>query len=164
MSATDCTQNEETKLCWKCEKYKPLSSFNKCADRKDGLQAHCKACASRMYFANIDKARERRRTPHYKQIGKRSRERLMKQALIQYGGKCRLCGNDQMWTLTLAHTFNNGHEERGRGGNHLARKLKLLGYPTDLGIAVECYNCNCAANKENSWRRIERDKWLKERS
>ena len=36
----------ETKICKKCGQELPLENFSKNAKMKDGLQNHCKACAS----------------------------------------------------------------------------------------------------------------------
>ena len=34
-----------TKKCMKCGRELPVSSFNKCRSRKDGLQTYCKECS-----------------------------------------------------------------------------------------------------------------------
>lgn len=43
------------KICWKCDKKKPLSEFNKNSRRPDGLQTSCWKCqamSSRKYYHN----------------------------------------------------------------------------------------------------------------
>ena len=45
----------EKKRCPRCGITKPMSEYSKNADRKDGLQSFCKACASEMYYHSIGK-------------------------------------------------------------------------------------------------------------
>ena len=47
----------ETKICKKCGQELPLENFSKNAKMKDGLQNHCRACASE-YSRNIWKRKK----------------------------------------------------------------------------------------------------------
>lgn len=47
----------ETKICKKCGRELPLDNFSKNAKMKDGLQNHCRACASE-YSRNIWKRKK----------------------------------------------------------------------------------------------------------
>ena len=47
----------ETKICKKCGRELPLENFSKNAKTKDGLQNHCRACASE-YSRNIWKRKK----------------------------------------------------------------------------------------------------------
>lgn len=59
-----------TKFCKSCENEKPLSSFSKAKDAKDGLNYLCKTCnatkARLWYSNNKDKARKRIKEYHCK--------------------------------------------------------------------------------------------------
>ncbi len=50
---------EETKICSTCKIRKPLSSFNKCSEKKDGLHFRCKECVHKYYENHSDHIKER---------------------------------------------------------------------------------------------------------
>jgi hypothetical protein len=62
-----------------------------------------------------------------------------------YGGKCELCGEDNLYFLTIDHIYGGGSEERRMlgGWEKLYRKLRDENYPKD-NYRLLCYNCNCA--------------------
>lgn len=74
---------------------------------------------------------------------KREHDRLRRQVIAGYGGRCACCGNDYLPHLTLDHLNGGGAEERraltGRG---IYRRLRREGFPP--GYQVLCWNCNAA--------------------
>jgi len=81
--------------------------------------------------------------------------RELMRAFEHYGGaKCACCSESEPAFLSLDHKNNDGVKQRllmgGRrdwGGHHLARKLRILGYPD--GYQVLCMNCNMGRRKNN---------------
>lgn len=54
------------------------------------------------------------------------------------------CGEDRIVALTLSHlTPNRKRGIYGHGGIGAYRRLRKAGYP-DIGVIVECLNCNVA--------------------
>ena len=112
---------EKTKRCAKCKGDKPLSDFNKCNKRKDGLRSYCKVCYS---LRNIQ---YRNNHP------KRYKDRRLKQnygiSLYDYNllflkqeGKCAICSTHQK---DLKSNLGVDH-------NHKTNKVRGL----------LCFNCN----------------------
>jgi hypothetical protein len=46
------------KRCQRCGEEKPLNEFNKRSNSRDGLQKHCRACASSYYQGNVVRHKE----------------------------------------------------------------------------------------------------------
>lgn len=71
--------------------------------------------------------------------------------LRQYGRTCACCAEANPLFLTVSHTFGDGAAHRLSLGNAKAsatkvmRDLRRRGWPKDLGIEVECFNCNMGA-------------------
>jgi hypothetical protein len=83
-------------------------------------------------------------------IGLQRRQKLKRDTLIAYGGKCKCCGVIDFEFLTLEHERGDGQQHKKREktfGNGLYMRLKQQGYPQDLGLAVLCMNCNFAKGK-----------------
>lgn len=76
-------------------------------------------------------------------------EALRLETFNAYGGpRCTCCGETEPVFLTLDHSRNDGWKNRQvvgdrRSGIGLYGQLKALGYPQDLGLRVQCFNCNC---------------------
>ena len=71
--------------------------------------------------------------------------------LAAYGFRCYCCGEYRPQFLTIGHSLNDGAAHRaefsGSGsGKNFYGAMKKLGYPQNLGLRVECWNCNCGAN------------------
>lgn len=49
------------KHCTKCKTDKPVSEFAKAANRKDGLNGHCKSCIRQWRLDNIESVKEKKR-------------------------------------------------------------------------------------------------------
>jgi hypothetical protein len=81
--------------------------------------------------------------------GRQYVDAVKREALAAYGGVgCGCCGETELRFLTLDHMRGDGWRHRAElgsrtlGGGTLYRKLRSLGWPQDLGLAVRCYNCN----------------------
>ncbi len=65
-----------------------------------------------------------------------------------YGGCfCKCCGEPRAEFLTLEHPDNDGKAHRkafGVNGNGFYRRLRLLGFPQEPRLEVNCMNCNFA--------------------
>lgn len=66
-----------------------------------------------------------------------------REALIRYGGQCHCCGEANLNFLTFDHLANDGGKQR-RAGLKSYRFFAWLLAEKREGIAVACYNCNCA--------------------
>lgn len=59
-----------TKICPRCRKELPISCFNKCKSRSDGLSCRCKECRAiinkRWYNKDIEQSRKRKKNSHDK--------------------------------------------------------------------------------------------------
>jgi len=97
-------------------------------------------------------------SPHNKEVFEKEFEEKLKESgdarytwdlrmdIIEgYGGKCELCGEDNLHSLTIDHVNGGGSEERKMLGGQQAvyRKLRDENYPKD-NYRLLCYNCNCA--------------------
>jgi hypothetical protein len=71
--------------------------------------------------------------------------KIKKEVMDVYGGKCRCCNEDKLEFLTLDHTNNDGRKQRKELGiygiafYYWVRKQNFPSY-----LQVLCYNCNCA--------------------
>jgi hypothetical protein len=75
---------------------------------------------------------------------KEYRENEKISAIIAYGGKCACCGESNIEFLAIDHVEGNGNIKRRNGepgGWHLARKLRMSGYPQGE-YRILCHNCN----------------------
>ncbi len=76
------------------------------------------------------------------------------EVLAVYGNsKCVCCGESDYHFLTIDHSFKDGKQHRQEllgdtdgkaGGERFYRKLKELGWPTDVALQVLCYSCHMA--------------------
>lgn len=72
-----------------------------------------------------------------------------KQKVIKvYGGICLQCSEDRIARLTIDHKNNDGALQRRQlncfTGVKMYRWLIKNNFPTNLGLQVLCYNCNCS--------------------
>lgn len=72
-------------------------------------------------------------------------ERIKKEGIEQYGGKCSCegCNEGRYEFLTLEHINGRKDEEKRTTGKKAWQRLKRLGWPKD-NYTVLCFNCNCA--------------------
>lgn len=77
----------------------------------------------------------------------RERQKLKRQVIDAYGGKCK-CGFNDIRALCIDHINGRGLEERRRlTGDKVYRKLRRKGFPK--GYQVLCANCNLIKAIEN---------------
>lgn len=80
------------------------------------------------------------------EIAAKERRKLKIDVINGYGGKCIICGETEIYFLTIDHINNNGAEERrkiGKSTNVLYRRLRRKGYPKE-DYQLLCVNCNCS--------------------
>jgi len=70
-------------------------------------------------------------------------DRLRREAILAYGGKCAVCGEVITEFLCLDHINGDGAEDRRNGlyGSKLYAQLREQGWPQGR-LRVLCYNCN----------------------
>jgi hypothetical protein len=113
---------------------------------------------------------------HIKQIisQKKSNEKLRKEVLTHYGGKCTCCGYDNIDKkihgksfLEIDHINGDGNKHRqelARAGDNLYNWLRKNNYP--LGFRVLCRACNNAMEPGNTiceiheWQRLKIEKLI----
>jgi hypothetical protein len=83
-----------------------------------------------------------------RESNRRQRERLRKEMIDAYGGKCACCGETEALFLELDHVNNDGAEDRKENGYgvKLMCRLKKKGWPKDR-YQILCSNCNQGKNR-----------------
>lgn len=149
-----------------------LQYFHHHKGRKDGLHAWCIECKrigetdrNRRYYENnrekvinsskvyAEKHPEKQHARHHKwylankelsnQRSRENQQRLRKQVIEVYGGKCQCCGETQYEFLAIDHIDGGGREHRRQlKWGSVYRWLRDNGYPE--GFQVLCHNCNMA--------------------
>ena len=71
------------------------------------------------------------------------KEKVRKEGIESYGGKCTCCGESIPQFLTIEHINGRSKEAKRLTGIKMWRKLQLLGWPKDE-YTLLCFNCNCA--------------------
>lgn len=76
-----------------------------------------------------------------------SNQRLKKDVMDHYGGKCSCCGESDVRFLTIDHLEGSGRKDREMikkgmvsGGSYYYRWIRDTGYPDHLQVL--CFNCN----------------------
>lgn len=72
---------------------------------------------------------------------KQERDRLRKQVIDAYGGKCIECEETCIGFLAIDHINNDGANHRQQVGNNIYRWLRRNGFPQE-NFQVLCHNCN----------------------
>lgn len=111
-----------------------ISSFGTNKSRKDGLNQRCRQCSRILHV-----------TCH---------RNILNELLNAYGGACECCGSTLKMFLTLQHVLGEGKKDRlskgaNSGGHVFYARLKRLGYPKNEGYVIQCYNCNCGAQRND---------------
>lgn len=88
----------KTKICTKCKLEKPISQFNKCRSKKDGLQSECKECHNKLYQKYYSLNKNKFRTNSF------NRRNSIKQFLNNIKKKgCNICGENDIACLDFHH-------------------------------------------------------------
>lgn len=75
----------------------------------------------------------------------RARRRDYLVSMDEYGSQCSCCGSTNPFFLTLDHGNDDGAAHRLEMGREksIAVWVRRNGYPKDIGLRVQCSNCNC---------------------
>ena len=123
----------------------------------EGFQFLCFNCNMGKYTYSVcprDKEDfEREFEAKHKTADSKCKWKLRLNVIKGYGGKCELCGEDNLHSLTIDHIDGGGSEERKMLGGSYAfyKMLRDNNYPKD-NYRLLCYNCNCG--KRNTWRLV----------
>lgn len=113
-----------TKVCSKCRKELPISCFNKCKSRSDGLSCRCKECRAiinkRWYNKDIEQSRKRIKNSHdkmrnvFQRMGHvRGNSGMLKDNVYNNSGGCRKYIT-KWWKGEIRHwTVNDGIWKEG---------------------------------------------------
>jgi hypothetical protein len=89
------------------------------------------------------------------------RQRLKRQVIEAYGGKCSCCGEDEIDFLTLEHIYHDGRAHRENVWS-IYRDLRSREWPK-IGLTVLCWNCQMATRYRkpcpHKHRRSESDRY-----
>jgi hypothetical protein len=105
----------ETKICKKCGQELPLEYFSKNAKTKDGLQNHCKACASE----------------YSRQIWKRKKAQRKENELVEFEKKHKVYTNRDLAKFTPRDLMLE-LKARGYEGELLFREIKVTEHRINL--------------------------------
>jgi hypothetical protein len=147
------------KFCSNCQQEKVVSEFHQRKLSKDGLMTWCKTCTKKANRESYVRNREVRLRTERLRWPTRSKERRKqheerKQRIMQaYGdGVCACCKEGILRFLTLDHINNDGIKHREMVGSKFYKWLEDNNYPSNLGLRVLCYNCNCGRSKSDGYR------------
>lgn len=118
------------KYCARCNQSKPVSEFNKCSSRYDGLQGYCRLCKKQMYVENAPADRERRHDYYQGRAG----ELRAKQQRWRDANKERHCQYSRQWF-------------RANPGKHRANVERRLGRIIAAGEAFDRIQWVALCNK-----------------
>lgn len=123
----------ETKVCTKCKLEKPISKFNKCSSKKDGLQSECKQCHNLLYKSYYLTNKDKFRT------NSSNRRNNIRQFLneIKRNG-CSICGENDLACLDFHHVRDKKYT--------ISQLIKIENF-TKIKAEVEkciilCANCH----------------------
>lgn len=150
--------------CSRCGEKKPPEQFSKDKNQKkrEGRGTWCKKCwrdhwkrkQSRDPEVHSRQSRKwREENPERsKQLNsesaRRSHEKVKREVVNAYGGKCTCCGEGDIHFLTIEHVTSEASKrhryKNGKriSGTKLLRIIVSEGFPED--ITILCHNCNCS--------------------
>jgi len=120
-------------------------------NKKLGL---CPMCG--VELKNDEKFRCEKCKENHRRRDKQQRDRLRKEVINHYGGKCRCCGTTTIEFLQLDHIDNDGKAHRKTVGRHIYGWAKRNNYPKTLQIL--CANCNFCKGKFSSCAHLKEPK------
>jgi len=126
----------ETKVCSKCDKSLPLTSFTRDRYRVDGFHRECKICKRKRENARRDlyrkqlNARNRKRAREYRKEFCKFKETL----------SCKKCGENEVCCLDFHHLDPN---EKEFGIAHASQRMSLERLMEEVKkCLVVCKNCH----------------------
>jgi hypothetical protein len=129
----------------KTNNFRDRTEYNKqyYQEHKDNILERAK----KYHHSTPDKQRERSKKWHdtHRELAnlrsKQSNQKVRKQVIDHYGGKCECCGETHIEFLAIDHINGNGRKHRlSIPSGHLARWLRDNNYPE--GFRILCHNCN----------------------
>ena len=128
-----------TKTCTKCKNDFPATKeyFSRQRLGKYGVGSWCKKCRS-----NYDKEWKNKNRKRSNENLANYRRKLKYKAILNYGGKCVNCGEDNLDFLTMDHINNDGSVIKRLipGQRRIYHWLHKNNYPS--GFQILCFNCN----------------------
>jgi hypothetical protein len=106
----------ETKICKKCGRELPLENFSKNAKTKDGLQNHCRACASE----------------YSRQIWQRKKAQKKENERIEFEKKHKVYTNRDLAMFTPRELMLE-LKARGYEGELVFREVKVTEHRINIG-------------------------------
>lgn len=138
----------QTKKCSRCKLEKHVDLFGRDRNAKSGIKSGCKACeneATKKYRKAHPERVKQVNANTVKRLGKEyyreNHQRLKREMIAVFGGKCDCCGETETEFLSLDHINGGGNIHRKKvGGTRVWRDLRALGWPKD-GYRILCMNC-----------------------
>jgi hypothetical protein len=138
------------KKCKKCLEHAREYMRKRRQERKaSSVCASCKSPINEGSYCNVCKEDLKKRNKklgaeYHRAVAKKSREKLRRDVIAAYGGKCSCCGEDEFVFLAVDHIDGGGNQHRKElGGNQrFYAWLRRNEYPS--GFQVLCWNCNWA--------------------
>jgi hypothetical protein len=152
-------KNKEKHRLYMRKYYHEHKEAMRASARRSIARHHGKVLAGkkRWYLANrerlLAKGREysrkkRQGDPEWKkQITLRWADKVRREVLAAYGGKCACCGEASEEFLTIDHINGRGNEERREFGRATYVRLRKLGFPKD-NYRLLCMNCNFSIGRK----------------
>lgn len=150
--------------CSRCKKKKPHDQFNRDVKypQRSNRGKWCKSCWRKHWkrkqnknpSIHADQSRKwREENPERSrqlnsESARRSHERVKREVVNAYGGKCTCCDEGDIHFLTIEHVTPEASKRHrypnGRriSGTKLLRIIIAEGFPED--ITILCHNCNCS--------------------
>jgi hypothetical protein len=113
-----------------------ISCGDKLLDRQYKWCLACRKKGRRTIAAN------RKKYLNSKQHRYECRQRLKREVINAYGGKCRCCSITEITMLTIDHLNNDGSQQRKHLGHGFAFYYWLRRNRYPPGFQVLCFNCN----------------------
>jgi hypothetical protein len=135
----------ETWTCSKCSKSKLKTKFRRHRSTPTGFKQPCQACNSKLntIWKKSGSPKAKASVIKDRKYAKENYQRLRKEVLQEYGGKCACCGEPEPMFLGIDHINNDGAAHRRELKTTLYRYLKDNNYPKDR-FQILCHNCNIA--------------------
>lgn len=143
------------KKCPKCKQSKGIINFRRDETTKSKLHSVCRDCeleAGREYYKRTRKERVKsslrwkaNNRERFNEYMATRRQRIKKEVMEGYGGRCTCCGEAELSFLTIEHKNKDGieHRKRKRGDSlGIYRDIIKAGFPSCY--TVLCMNCNFA--------------------
>lgn len=90
-----------------------------------------------------EEERTKRIRHYYNEKNRQYRSNARQKALTSLGGKCSICGNDDLRVLQIDHVNNDGNKERRLSRTIIFRKIiNMTSFEARLKYQLLCANCH----------------------